>query len=230
MLSFLDLPIDILPLVLSFLLKPAHLALACSVSKSFHESATPILYRRIAIYAWHKHAKSKVAFGLLALSMIRSKRYLGCPSFRNTLDVPSPRSSCPSPGSVTILFNAHHPCSRRVIEMRDFPKALLTGGIDLPEMVVNGLKNCVNLQACTWTRDGSLNSDILEALQRSLHELEINGNSEGNYEPRILQRFSDLRKVSLIMPSGSVVAALNPWVVSLGSNLRSLTLICKVGL
>lgn len=97
-------------------------------------------------------------------------------------------------------------------------------------MTLQGLKNCVNLRACTWTRDGSLNSDILRALQtsNSLQELEINGHDDGNYEPDILKGFTGLTRISLIMPSAAVINGLGSWLELTGKSLRNLTLICKV--
>ncbi|KIM82848.1 hypothetical protein PILCRDRAFT_820136 [Piloderma croceum F 1598] len=92
-----------------------------------------------------------------------------------------------------------------------------------------GLKNCINLRRCTWTRDGSVNSWILKALQEchNLRELEINGNHNGHYDAIILPQFENLQKISLIMPSGPVLDVLPSWINATGSILRSLTLICK---
>ncbi|OBZ76446.1 hypothetical protein A0H81_03102 [Grifola frondosa] len=58
-------------------------------------------------------------------------------------------------------------------------------------------------------------------------ELEINGRHEGHYDPQILSRFTRLRKISLIMPSSSVIDVLPSWTRSTGNSLRNLTLICK---
>lgn len=98
------------------------------------------------------------------------------------------------------------------------------------DITLNGLKNCVNLRACTWTRDGSLNSDILRALQMSssLQELEINGHDDGNYDPDILEGFTGLTRISLIMPSAAVISRLGSWIGLTGHTLQTLTLICKV--
>ncbi|KAE9407959.1 hypothetical protein BT96DRAFT_743267, partial [Gymnopus androsaceus JB14] len=136
---------------------------------------------------------------------------------------------------VILLFRtlSHHPHLAkhvRRLELRDFPKALSSDdGIDFLQTVTDGLKNCSNLQSCTWTRDRSLNSDILEALQSSqdLQELEINGHDDGNYDPQLLLRFTGLRKISLIMPSSSVISLMRPWLQITGDSLRSLTIICK---
>ncbi|KAJ7088368.1 hypothetical protein B0H15DRAFT_841137 [Mycena belliarum] len=114
------------------------------------------------------------------------------------------------------------------LEIRDFPKS--AGRADTDAAVLEGLKNCVNLEACIWTRDGALTSDILSVLQASdtLVELEINGHSDGKYDAGILSGFSHLRRLSLIMPSTDVVRQLPSWIAVTGASLRSLTLICKM--
>ncbi|KAK7047461.1 hypothetical protein VNI00_006692 [Paramarasmius palmivorus] len=117
----------------------------------------------------------------------------------------------------------------RRLEIRDFPKALVgESGADQRRHVIQGLKNCTKLSSCTWTRDGSLDSDVLEALNHSsLKELEINGHNQGFYDPKILLRFHDLQKISVIMPSPAVVQTLSPWLERTGEALRNLTIICK---
>ncbi|KAK0451597.1 hypothetical protein EV421DRAFT_1702856 [Armillaria borealis] len=191
---FLDLPLDILPLVLSHLQNTQHLALTCCVNKTFYQFAAPRLYERISIYSWHKHGKTKVIqlFGTLS-------RY------------------------------PHLARYVRRLEIRDFPKALPLDGIDVLGVVISGVTNCTNLRSCTWTRDGSLNSEILEALLCSteLREMEINGHNDGNYDANILRSFSKLGRISLIMPSSSVVDMLPSWMSVTGESLHSLTLICK---
>ncbi|PFH50858.1 hypothetical protein AMATHDRAFT_144018 [Amanita thiersii Skay4041] len=56
----------------------------------------------------------------------------------------------------------------RHLEIREFPKILsITPDAQAQNVlhdVLQGLKNCANLRSCTWTRDGSLTSDILQAL------------------------------------------------------------------
>lgn len=116
-------------------------------------------------------------------------------------------------------------------EIRDFPKGVsMTSYEELLVYCRDGLKNCVNLRRCAWTRDGSVNGWILTALQScpSLRELEINGNHNGHYDAIFLRGFDKLDKISLIMPSGPVVDTLPVWVKVTGLTLRSLTLICKV--
>ncbi|KAG6337014.1 hypothetical protein ID866_2074, partial [Astraeus odoratus] len=57
---FLDIPLELLAVIFDFVLKPHHLAALCLVSRVFNDFATPILYRRVLIFPWHKNAKSKV--------------------------------------------------------------------------------------------------------------------------------------------------------------------------
>lgn len=60
MVDFQELPIDILPVILDFVLKSSHLAHAAEVNKAWYEFATPRLYERVSIFSWHKEAKKKV--------------------------------------------------------------------------------------------------------------------------------------------------------------------------
>ncbi|KAA1474575.1 hypothetical protein DENSPDRAFT_905907 [Dentipellis sp. KUC8613] len=119
----------------------------------------------------------------------------------------------------------------RRLEIRDFPKAFLISEKyqTLRENCVRGIQHTTHLQSCTWTRDGSLQNPILEALQDcpELCELEINGHHEDNYNPSTLTNFRNLRKISIIMPSGPVLDLLPHWVGYTGHSLRNLTLICK---
>ena len=114
--------------------------------------------------------------------------------------------------------------------IRDFPKALQSDDYDvIVDACLSGIRNCVNLQACTWTRHGSLTSSVLQTLATCsrLQELEINGEHAGYYDPDILPRFSHLRKLSLIMPSVVVSHVLVPWMQNTGETLRHLSVICK---
>ncbi|KAJ7612273.1 hypothetical protein FB45DRAFT_1118185 [Roridomyces roridus] len=129
---------------------------------------------------------------------------------------------------VVSLFNTLSGHPQLAEHIRDFPKYV--GKEELEELVITGLQNCVNLRSCTWTRDGALNSGVLRVLQAcaTLEELEINGHSDGHYDALILQGFSHLRRISLIMPSADVVNQLAPWMNNTGASLSSLTLICKM--
>ncbi|KIJ64685.1 hypothetical protein HYDPIDRAFT_153403 [Hydnomerulius pinastri MD-312] len=189
-----DLPLELLPAIFDFVVKPQHISALCLVNKTFNHFATPLLYRRVFIFAWYKEAKSKVAL-----------------LFRTLSESPQ--------------------LARHVqrLEIRDFPKALSASGhLDLLQLCIKGIKNCVNLRSCTWTRDGSLHSAVLESLRDcpQLRELEINGNSSG-YNPIMLTQFTHLSKLSLIMPSAQVLDIFPSWISMTGATLRSLTIICK---
>jgi len=60
MVGFLDIPLELLPVIFDSVVRPQHLASLCLVNKSFNEFAIPSLYQRVYIYAWHKEVKSKV--------------------------------------------------------------------------------------------------------------------------------------------------------------------------
>src|SRR5882757_2105355 len=98
---------------------------------------------------------------------------------------------------ITLLFNLSLHTS---LEIRDFPKGLsMSSYEELLVLCRDGLKNCVNLRTCTWTRDGSVDSWILKALQEcpKLRELELNGN-HNSHDAIILRKFKNLEKISLI--------------------------------
>ncbi|KAH7883024.1 hypothetical protein F5I97DRAFT_1901313 [Phlebopus sp. FC_14] len=115
------------------------------------------------------------------------------------------------------------------LAIQSFPKALSSAGFsDLLDLCARGIRNCVNLRSCAWTRDGSLHSTVLESLRDcpQLQELEINGNSS-EYDPAILTQFDRLNKISLIMPSAQVLGVLPSWISMTGVTLKSLNIICK---
>ncbi|KIJ91199.1 hypothetical protein K443DRAFT_115368 [Laccaria amethystina LaAM-08-1] len=115
------------------------------------------------------------------------------------------------------------------LEIREFPKSLSNSGITILNTFSKGLRNCTSLRGCTWTRDGSLSSEILMALHslQELQELEINGNSDGNYNPVYLSHFTRLTKISIIMPRLSVLSQLTAWLPLTAQSLNSFTLICS---
>ncbi|OCH90186.1 hypothetical protein OBBRIDRAFT_777389 [Obba rivulosa] len=195
MAQFLDLPIELLPLILQHIVRPSHFAALCLVSKSFYDFAVSRLYERIYIYAWHREGKTKV----LKLFQTLASCY------RLALHV-------------------------RQLVIRDFPKEQWGSAHEkVLDHCLRGLRNCVYLRSCTWTRDGSLTSEILEALVESpqLAALEINGRDGWDYDHRILTRFTHLQRLSIIMPSSRVVGILPAWFTVTGATLRHLTLICK---
>ncbi|KAI6122130.1 hypothetical protein EV401DRAFT_2056560 [Pisolithus croceorrhizus] len=155
----MDIPLELV-VIFNFVLKPYHLEALCLVNRAFNRFATPLLYRHIYIFPWHKDSKSKV-FSL----------------FRTLVE-------CPHLAGV-----------RPDAEIRDFPKGLSTEDhSSLSGRCVRAIRQCTNLKSCTWTKDGSLHSELLESLL-DCQQLGswINGNS------------ADLRKISLIMPSVQII-------------------------
>ena len=55
--KFLDLPLELLPVIFDFIVSPPHLRCLCLVNKSFNEFAIQRLYQRIYCYAWHNNSK-----------------------------------------------------------------------------------------------------------------------------------------------------------------------------
>lgn len=157
---------------------------------------------------------------------------LGSFALRNPRNLPAPRQTHPSSRSVTHTtpWDLGHQLDYSP-EIRDFPKAIIDpSGRDLHDDTVTGLKNCTNLHSCTWTRDGSLTSDILTTFASlpKLRELEINGHDARYYDPKLFCRFTGLQKISVIMPSPLVVRNIRDMVKGSGEKLKSLTMICKV--
>ncbi|KAG7095387.1 hypothetical protein E1B28_006143 [Marasmius oreades] len=116
------------------------------------------------------------------------------------------------------------------LEIRAFPRVIsMDTEAEQARVVAKGIRNCINLSAFVWTRDGTLRNEILLALRHCscLRALEINGHNQEYYDPNILLQFDCIRKISLIMPSAAVVQSLDPWLMRTGKTLRSLTLICK---
>ncbi|KAI6126784.1 hypothetical protein F5141DRAFT_1186126 [Pisolithus sp. B1] len=187
----MDIPLELLIVIFNFVLKPYHLEALCLVNRAFNRFATPLLYRHIYIFPWHKDSKSKVTMTLV---------------------------ECP-----------HLAAYVQTLEIRDFPKGLSTEDHSyLSGRCVRAIRQCTNLKSCTWTKDGSLHSELLESLLdcQQLRELEINGNS-AEYDPLILTQFQSLRKISLIMPSVHVLNVLPMWIKASEATLRNLRIICK---
>jgi len=74
-----------------------------------------------------------------------------------------------------------------------------------------------------------LTSDILKSLGRcpELTDITINGELSSNYMPMDVVQLLRLSKISLIMPSMSVLEILPRWLQAMGRPLTSLALICK---
>ncbi|KAF8485575.1 hypothetical protein JB92DRAFT_3025887 [Gautieria morchelliformis] len=194
---FLDLPVELLPVILRHIVKPHHLTLCCLVNKAFSVFTIPQLYERIHIYAWYKHGKAKV-FNL----------------FRTLAERPDLAKWV------------------KKLELRDFPKAIYSAESyeSLTSSCLKGLTNCTTLHSCTWTRDQTLSTEILEVLSSkcsSLKELEINGHATGTYNPRVLLQFTSLTKISLVMPSIDVIDILPIWLQRTGESLTAFHVLCK---
>ncbi len=67
---FIDLPDELVPFILQYIVKPHHLALLALVNKNFRASASPILYKRISIFSWHKGSKIKVCSNGAGYSLV----------------------------------------------------------------------------------------------------------------------------------------------------------------
>lgn len=72
MAQFLDLPLEILPFILQHIVRPNYLTQLSLVNSHFHEFATPLLYRRAFVYAWHREAKAKVNWARQSQYLITS--------------------------------------------------------------------------------------------------------------------------------------------------------------
>ncbi|KAI0943506.1 hypothetical protein AcW1_002655 [Taiwanofungus camphoratus] len=245
MTEFPDLPLELLPIILRHVVCPSHLAALSLVNKSFHGFVVPQLYERAFIYAWHKEGKVKVIRLFRTLSqhshLAKYVRQLGrcilcLGAFPRPTDLVGACSSCCVTAFCRSRTSCRPPVCSPVLDLiyatviRDFPKALQSADSeDARILCLKGIQNCINLRSCTWTRDGSLTSAILETLLLcpQLEELEINGHHHGNYDPRILTKFTNLRRIVLIMPSGPVIDTLPVWARHTAGTLRHLSLICK---
>jgi hypothetical protein len=84
MTRFEDLPLDLLPQFLVYLLLPDYIATLCLVSRTFYSFSVQNLYRRIVILPWHKYSKSRVC-GLIYSNRekeIEKENSLARPSWR----------------------------------------------------------------------------------------------------------------------------------------------------
>lgn len=129
----------------------------------------------------------------------------------------------------TLVESPHLAAYIQTLEIRDFPKEIFTVNHSyLLGCCARAIRQCTNLRSCTWTKDGSISSELLESLLncQQLRELEINGNS-AEYDPLILTQFQSLRKISLIMPSVHVLNVLPLWIKASGPTLRNLRIICR---
>ncbi|CUA78431.1 hypothetical protein RSOLAG22IIIB_13141 [Rhizoctonia solani] len=120
----------------------------------------------------------------------------------------------------------------KILAFRDFPTHLTFDGRQrMIALATQAVSNCVNLRSCSWTRDGTLSTRMLQALAglNSLKELEINAKpgAFGAWVPEDLLAFQGLQRLTLIMPARSVVEILPEWSAKNRDTLESLVIICK---
>lgn len=61
MAQFSDIPAEIIAIIARQLLRPHYLANVSQVNRPFHAYATPLLYERTSIFAWHRESKKKAS-------------------------------------------------------------------------------------------------------------------------------------------------------------------------
>ncbi|KAF8607315.1 hypothetical protein BDV93DRAFT_468045 [Ceratobasidium sp. AG-I] len=120
----------------------------------------------------------------------------------------------------------------KILDFRDFPTHLTVDEhYRLEALAVKAIEKCTNLRSCTWTRDGSLTTQIIRRLGnlKNLKELEINGRpgSWGEWVSQDLFLFSGLQSLTLIMPARAVANIVPSWVAQNAETLESLVIICK---
>lgn len=59
MAQFVDLPLDLLPNILQFVVRSNQLAAARLVNHRFDHFAGPLLFEHVSIFAWHQDAKNR---------------------------------------------------------------------------------------------------------------------------------------------------------------------------
>ena len=98
MAHFLELPVELLPVIFDFVLRPQHISALCLVNKTFNRFATPLLYRRVFIFAWYKAAKTKVGLGpdseINLFKLLNSALHTGHFTLRDLIQMPSSRPLC----------------------------------------------------------------------------------------------------------------------------------------
>lgn len=101
---------------------------------------------------------------------------------------------------------------------------------EIDDLCQQALANTVNLQSCSWTRDGSFSDAVIGALARidTLRDIEFNGHSGIECNPKMLLRLKRLTRLLVIMPDRETAMVLPDWLESLAPTLCSLSLVCKV--
>ncbi|KAH7337636.1 hypothetical protein B0J17DRAFT_663691 [Rhizoctonia solani] len=120
----------------------------------------------------------------------------------------------------------------KALELRDFPNLLnFDERHRILALATQAISNCVNLRSCSWTRDKTLSTSVLQELAglKSLRELEINAKpgAFGAWVAEDLLSFRGLQSLTLIMPARPVVELLPKWSAKNKDTLQSLVIICK---
>ncbi|KAG8703946.1 hypothetical protein FRC09_003855 [Ceratobasidium sp. 395] len=116
----------------------------------------------------------------------------------------------------------------KILDFRVFPTPFTVDEkLELVRLACQAIDRCVNLISCSWTRDGSLYSKIIESLAglKKLKSLEINGRP-GRWTawvPDDLFRFRHLESLTLIMPVQAVTEILPAWTAQNSETLQSLS-------
>ncbi|TDL27816.1 hypothetical protein BD410DRAFT_835109 [Rickenella mellea] len=224
MAEFNDLPIELLPFIIQYLvnLKPQHLAWPGQVSKAFYRCAVPKLYAfpmlhavagfdRSSNVAWNKVELDSLSFFAERYAFSNERIKLQVKQLLWTL------ANCPRLARFVVR-----------LDIRYFPEVLGAAERDAVfSMCFKAIRNCRLLRSFAWTRDFSLSTRILYDLNRycpNLDELEFNGRPNGNYDPKALVNFIGLRSISVFAPGPEVMGMFPMWMVRTGDSLRSLTL------
>ncbi|EJU01256.1 hypothetical protein DACRYDRAFT_116466 [Dacryopinax primogenitus] len=209
MATFHSLPPELLLPILTPL-PESSLVLCASVNRNWNAFATPLLYRRVAVYSWHCNAKTRAA------------------SLMRTL---AERSE--------VARWVKHIDVRDFYRDFEFHLAQEEDRDAVFEHCEQGLANCVNLESCIWPRHRTLTTQMLVVLASlpRLQRLEINAHS-GTYEPADLIRVRQIRALGLTMPDKAAVDVLLRWFMAIcverveeeqetEIGLRELKIICQ---
>ncbi|EJU01257.1 hypothetical protein DACRYDRAFT_116467 [Dacryopinax primogenitus] len=186
MAAFHSLPSELLLPILTPL-PESSLVRCASVNRNWNAFATPLLYRRVAVYRWQRYAKTR-AVSLMQTLAQRTE----VARWVKRIDV--------------LDFYDGFENELRQEEEQDA----------VFQCCAQGLANCVNLESCTWQVHNALTSQILIALASlpRLQRLEINAHP-GTYEPADLIRVRQIRALRLTMPDKAAIDVLLRWLTAM---------------
>ncbi|RXK41989.1 hypothetical protein M231_00710 [Tremella mesenterica] len=121
------------------------------------------------------------------------------------------------------------------LDVRFFPLGLRNEQRhDLDEKVRMALSRMINLEYLTWTRDKSLNPELLQTIVTlpQLRSLEISGHSWRYYDPSLIGSMSKLEDLRIMMPDSNFRDSLHEIIKSLserpGGGLKGLGIIHRM--